>query len=404
MKKHPRIDDAPGLTWRPLKGNWEARWQARTDLILRGYIPKSRRIWLGNRPNETEIWHIQTQCQSLQAEMLVWGRGGIPQADPYDGTVHGLINAYQCDDDSRFRKLRPCSQKFYRALMRAIDNEFGSRRIQDLTGRDLIHWHGEYEAAGKVTMGHQLMTMLRSLAAFGETILEDAKCEKLRRHLKNLRFVMPVPRDQILSAEQATAIRNHVRLKSPSIALAQAFQFDCMLRQKDVIGEWVLMEQPGVSDVFDHGQKWLRGLRWEEIDSNMVLTHVTSKREKKITIDLKVAPMVQCEFGFKDREQYPASGPVIICETTRIPWRADHFRRQWRAAATAVGVPRSIRNMDSRAGAITEATEAGAPLESIKHAAAHSDISMTQRYAREGETKTAAVLKMRVEHRKNKHD
>jgi hypothetical protein len=30
-----------------------------------------------------------------------------------------------------------------------------------------------------------------------------------------------------------------------SIALAQAIQFDCALRQKDVIGEWVPESEPG---------------------------------------------------------------------------------------------------------------------------------------------------------------
>ena len=55
--------------------------------------------------------------------------------------------------------------------------------------------------------------------------------------------------------------------------------------------------------------------------------------------------------------------------------------------------------MDSRAGAITEATDAGADLEHIRHAATHSDISMTQRYSRGDADKTAGVLRQRVAHR-----
>jgi site-specific recombinase XerD len=58
--------------------------------------------------------------------------------------------------------------------------------------------------------------------------------------------------------------------------------------------------------------------------------------------------------------------------------------------------------MDSRAGAITEATEAGADLEHIKQAATHSDISMTQRYSRGAEEKTAGVMRQRAEYRANK--
>jgi hypothetical protein len=63
-----------------------------------------------------------------------------------------------------------------------------------------------------------------------------------------------------------------------SIALAQAFQFDLMLRQKDVIGEWVPIDEPSVSDVVSPMGKWVLGLRWSEIDDDLILRHVTSNR------------------------------------------------------------------------------------------------------------------------------
>jgi hypothetical protein len=46
----------------------------------------------------------------------------------------------------------------------------------------------------------------------------------------------------------------------PSIQLAQALQFELCLRQKDVIGEWVPVAEPGMSSVTYHGRKWLCGL------------------------------------------------------------------------------------------------------------------------------------------------
>ena len=51
------------------------------------------------------------------------------------------------------------------------------------------------------------------------------------------------------------------------------------------------------------------------------------------------------------------------------------------------------------AGAISEATDAGAELEHVRHAATHSDISMTLRYSRGGNEKTAGVMRLRAEHR-----
>jgi site-specific recombinase XerD len=186
------------------------------------------------------------------------------------------------------------------------------------------------------------------------------------------------------------------RINRPSIALAQAIQFEGMLRQKDIIGEWVPIAEPGTSAVIHKGLKWLRGIRWEEIDENLVLRHVTSKRQKEVEIRLADAPMVVAELAKVERK---GSGPVIVNESSGRPYSVTHFRQIWRTIATAAGVPKSVRNQDSRAGAITEATQAGADLESIKHAATHSDIAMTQRYARSSHEKSAKVMQMRAAHR-----
>jgi hypothetical protein len=193
----------------------------------------------------------------------------------------------------------------------------------------------------------------------------------------------------------------------PAIALAQAFQFECMFRQKDIIGEWLPGSEPGVSDVLDGTDKWLWGIRWSEIDANLKLVHVTSKRQKEIEIDLRLADMVLAElrliYGFDpardDRSALPASGPVIREGRTGLPYHDDQFRAQWRKLARAVGIPDTVRNQDSRAGAISEATDAGADLEHVRHAATHSDISQTQKYSRGSTDKAAGVLKLRVAHR-----
>lgn len=66
----------------------------------------------------------------------------------------------------------------------------------------------------------------------------------------------------------------------------------------------------------------------------------------------------------------------------------------------ACGIPDDVKNMDSRAGAISEATDAGADLEHVRHAATHSDIGMTQKYSRGSADKVAGVQRKRTEHRK----
>ena len=85
------------------------------------------------------------------------------------------------------------------------------------------------------------------------------------------------------------------------------------------------------------------------------------------------------------------TGALVVEETTGRPYTDHQFRRKWRQAADAAGVPREVYNMDSRAGAITEATDSGAQLEDVRHAATHSNVSMTQRYSRGGAEKTAVT-------------
>jgi hypothetical protein len=58
--------------------------------------------------------------------------------------------------------------------------------------------------------------------------------------------------------------------------LAQAFQFDLRLRQKDVTGEWVPYGGRGDSSIIENGEKWVRGLLREEIDDDLILRKQTT--------------------------------------------------------------------------------------------------------------------------------
>jgi hypothetical protein len=71
----------------------------------------------------------------------------------------------------------------------------------------------------------------------------------------------------------------------------------------DVIGQWIPVEYPGLSDVAYGRRKWLFGIRWDEIDAELILRHRLSKslRGKNAVMDpdagklkawdLKVLPM-----------------------------------------------------------------------------------------------------------------
>lgn len=97
-------------------------------------------------------------------------------------------------------------------------------------------------------------------------------------------------------------------------------------------------------------------------------------------------------------------GPIVKDEASGLPYRQRHFIDLWRDLADKVGIPRSVWNRDSRAGGVTEGSDAGADIEHLRHHATHSNIATTGRYNRNTIDKTRKVAVLRVAHRGGKND
>jgi len=325
-------------------------------------------------------------------------------------TLAGLVNVYQTDRISTYHQLRYHTRQNSASILKRLVASHGHVELRAIKRRDLAEWYMDWSAGGKVSMAHAFMAQLRTMTSFGASMLEDEECERISSILHRMRFAHSPARLERLVASQVVSIRKAAREHFGwySLALAQAIQFECMFRQRDVVGELVPETEPGESDVRFNGQKWLRGVRWEEVDDNWILRHKTSKKQKDVQWNLAAAEMVMEELSILvelpidqlSRSLFPARGPIIINDVTGLPWTANEYRRKWRLVANHCGIPKTVRNMDSRAGAITEATEAGADLEHVKHAATHSDISQTQRYSRGANEKIASVQKTRIEFRR----
>lgn len=440
MSAPPKIENAPGLKWKRRRTGWDARWQCRDDLAERGFKPKSMGLLFLKFTDEIHprtVDFIQTECGTLQADMLVFGRGGIPKASAYDGTYQGLMDHYMSDPLSDFHECRYFTRKHYRSLCKVMmrtlwKNEDGIEQTVALTpiaetrARHLKTWHRIWShQLTKLPMGHACMTMLRTMVGFGVTILEDEQCVRLSTILGQLSFPQGKSRTSALSAEQVIGIRGLAPKRGfPSIALAQAMQFEFTWRQKDLLGEWVPISEKGHSEITDGNNKWLRGIRWNEIDENLVVRHVTSKKLKLSEPDIKLAPMVIEELnrsypGFATsvetlvagkmetqtvfrRDLLPVSGPVIVAEGTELPWQAAQFRLEWRDMADELGIPKNVKNMDTRAGAITEALDMDASVEKVRKTATHSNASQTEKYSRADARATAQVMQIRAVGRVNK--
>jgi hypothetical protein len=266
-------------------------------------------------------------------------------------TMDALIRLYVKDKlytEKRFR-----TRKFYDRLIFTIERDLGTEKIADKDEARVLRAYEEWSADGKLSISHALVTMLRIIVGFGAKHLHLKDCRDLKAILSDLKFPRSKSQPTRLTADHAIAIRAVAhQMGHPSIALAQAFQFDFMLAQKDVIGEWVPQGEPGVSEVIHNGKKWLRGLRWNEIDAGtMTLQHPSSFDGTLMVLDLDAAPMVKEELARIGKP--PSTGPVIMREKKRrqakqIPWLDDEFRRIWRKIADVAGVPKNVRSRDSR--------------------------------------------------------
>lgn len=325
-------------------------------------------------------------------------------------TVAWLILAYITDPISPFHELRERTRVNDSGILRRIGRAYGNVQIKDIKNRTLLEWHRVWSKGGDtIPMGHAMMAKVRTIVRFGVTFLEDPECQRLRMVLHDMKFKQGLARDQFLTAGQADVIRAQAHMdERPSIALAQAVQFECTLRQKDVIGEWQSLNERGISDVVSERYgKWMRGIKWDEIDADLILVHMTSKKHKKVTVDFKLGPMIIEELRRQfpgcitkyqvrnkttgetrtelsvQRAALPSTGPLIIDEEHGRPYLTENFRRRWRGYARAAGIPDEVQNRDTRAGAITEALACGASKDDVRQAATHSTEQMTSRYSRD---------------------
>lgn len=406
----PSIAGAPGLAWRHLQSGWEARWRAPADLVDLGYRPETARIWLGPALTPNVRQYIVDQCVRLQADMERWAAEQKPITPiEFDGMLHSLIDAYLHHRLTPFRKNRYGSRRTTIKLCERLRQDRGSAVISELRYLSFLEWSEEWKLSG-VPMSHALMGMLRTLFGFGMMIMEDEACARVSAVLHKMKFEMGKPSTAFLTYEHVVAICNEAhRLGFHSIAAAQKWAWGCTFRQKDVIGEYVPLSEPGITDLIVGNMKCLRLIRWEELDDSFTLHHITSKRQKLVEPPVLEEPLLIDELrrvaGIGPhtpltRDLLPASGPIIVNERTGVPWVAGSFRKQWRDIARSVGVPDEVKNMHTRHGAITESTNAGVSLEIAAKAASHTNTSTTAGYSRDQSLKHGIQMRARAESRK----
>ncbi len=387
-------DPAPGLRRMKRGGRVDLYWVAPRPAVAAGYTPTVVRLH-GDMADPADAQAVAQRCRVLTAEMRQWmsGRNAAPRASA--GTIAWLCDLYQTDRDSPYRGLRPSTQVSYDESIAIVRDTIGSRRVDAVTGRDVRRWFKSWGRADPETdvlanprRAYGCIQLLRIVVNFGVESGSRAS-GGLKLILQAQRFKQPKGRKLTMTREQVDPfiVAAHAA-KLPSLALAVALQFSCALRQKDVIGEWV-------SDATG-GQRWTTGLLWgDHIGSDWTLQKPTSKSngEEVAEFDLRPLPLAMAELG-----RIPAEariGPVVRCEGTGRPWKQRLFAQRFREVARAAGIPDMVWNMDTRAGAVTEAYDMGAREEDAMDLATHKQRTTNQNYNRGRMVKTSRVSALR---------
>jgi hypothetical protein len=325
----------------------------------------------------------------------------------YDGTVFSACQLYQRHPHSRFRKVKHNTRKTYTDSLKIIETTVGKRLIRNLTVLDVQHWYDEWrkpavkEGRERIDRAHDAVSMFKTVLRFVAAALRRPECKQLISDLENagslVKFEKGGAREEEMTFAQAGAfIRKALEMGSAgvipldrarSMATGVAAQFELLLRQKDIIGDW------GGA----RGDKWTGDFTWENIPGwRWRMRTSKSKYRTAAEFDLTSYSLL-----FPLLEAVPHGDRVgaIIKGEHGLPVRERSYRRWFRQIARAANIPDEVWSMDSRAGGATEAEEAGAAIDAIQSALTHSKKDTTLRYLRQNKTKIATVAEARTRKR-----
>lgn len=374
---------APNLRWQPRRASYTPYWRVEDKTYPDNNINLSR---LRDNPSA-----LVAECVRLTADYKKWKAGVRGHVGGYDGTIGYILKKYRDDPESTFHSLRPGSRHPYEFYLKALISDIGDRRIDNITGLDLRRWHEAWSGGGERLAASKMMrAVLDAAITFSIMSAKPNTAERravvdLREALKAASRKLPNPkrRESVITADQVVALRANAHKEGrASHALTYALVFETTLRLWDVIGQWWPMDAPLISDVTNHynsmkeAKKWF-GLRWEDIDDNLVMRYVPSKTSVKtglaVTFPLSRAPMVMEELAASRRH----SGPVIVNASTGLPFSGNYFGEGWRKDRKAAGLSSKVWARDLRASGITEGRAAGTATDDVAKVAGHASTKTT---------------------------
>lgn len=405
----PPRGDAPGLKrGRHRLPYWIAKQVVRDPM---GFPDKCIAL-----PADADDEELGKLCREHTAELNKWIEQQSSGEEPrltvtrYDGSVKSICRIYQEHPLSRFSKVKFSTRKTYIKDLKLIEETVGRRLIRNVTVLDVQNWYDEWrkpdptikDGGERIDRAHDGVAMFRTVIYFNAA-LRNADCKVLASELERVKFEKGGAREEELTYAQATAfIKKALEIgrkgimpadRALHLAIGTAAQFELLLRQKDIIGEWANKGQtrklpPGIP-VLDRGHEaWAGFFTWESVPGwRWRMKTSKSKYRSAAVFDLSTFSLLLPLLEAVPLDQREGA---IVKGDKGLPVRQAMYARWWRQIARAADIPDQVWNMDARAGGATEADESGAALADIQGALTHDEVKTTIRYIRRGRTKKIA--------------
>lgn len=369
-------------------------------------------------PLDADAAAIAELCQAHTARLFAWleERAGSdePSLPRYDGSVASACEVYERHPRSHFHTVKRSTRKTYGDSLKVIRGTVGARLIRRLTVLDVEHWYEQWRKPAadgeseRIDRAHDAVSMFRTVLRFCAA-LRHPECKQLAEELKLVQFEKGGAREEEMTYAHAGAfIRKALELGTAGtipyerglyMAIGVAAQFELLLRQMDIIGEWsprTLAPAPANAIRFDQ-EIWCGFFTWERIPGwRWRMKTSKSKYRSAAEFDLTNYSLL---FPLLEAVPHAQREGAIVKGEHGLPIRVRSYRNWFRAIKLAAGIPDAVWNMDARAGGATEAEESGAELEAIQGALTHSKKETTLRYLRTRSTKIAAVADARSKKR-----
>ncbi len=381
-------------------------------------------------PADADEAKLAELCRENTARLKAWI---VEQAPPaasearpetvtktrYDGTVRSASRIYQEHPLSDFHTVKYNTRSTYTSSLKLIEATVGQRLLRNVTIVDVKHWYAQWRkpavegGAQRMKRAHDAVSMFRTVIRFLGA-LRIPECKLLAEELKLVRFEKAGAREQELNSGHVGAfIRTALELGNKGViprdralymAIGVAAQFETMLRQKDIIGEWPKhaadVEKAvarGAAHVSHEGEVWVGWFTWENVPGWLWRVRTSkSKYRSAATHDLSRYGLL---FPLLEAVPHEQRTGAIVKGEHGLPMRQSSYGKWFREIARAASIPDEIWNMDARAGAATEAEESGVDLDAIRDAAGHTKATTTLRYIRQRSKKIATVAEARARKR-----